>query len=61
MNKRPYYVEIPWRKQRRGFPYGDNPLTNEKYLEDRAELFRENGNGWWYFPKGRVKINGKYV
>ena len=42
---------LPWRKQPRGFPYEDDPLKDKKYLKDRAELFRANGNGWWVYLK----------
>jgi|TARA_Y100000034_G_C6896871_1_gene413688 hypothetical protein len=41
---------LPWRQQLRGFPYKDDPLKDKKYLKDRAELFRKNGNGWWWNP-----------
>ena len=41
---------LPWRQQKRGFPYKEDLLTNKKYLKDRTELFREHGNGWWWIP-----------
>lgn len=28
-------------------------LKDPKYIKDRTELFRENGNGWWYIDKSR--------
>ena len=49
------YVETPWRQQSRGFLYEDDFLTNKQYLEDRTKLFRENGNGWWWFPNKGAK------
>jgi|TARA_R110000787_G_scaffold241877_1_gene348035 hypothetical protein len=42
-------TNVPWRKQPKVFPYGEDILNNKQYLEDRAKLFRENGNGWWWF------------
>ena len=45
-------TNIPWRQHPRStFPYKEDPLTDEQYLKDRNELFREHGNGWWYFHK----------
>ena len=28
-------------------------LKDPKYIKDKTELFRENGNGWWYIDKSR--------
>ena len=44
-------TNVAWRQQPKGFPYKDDPLTDEKYLKDRAELFHEHGNGWWWQPE----------
>jgi len=44
-------TNVAWRQQPKGFPYKDDPTTDEKYLKDRAELFREHGNGWWWQPE----------
>jgi len=53
-------TNIPWRKQPRGFQYGEGDVTeNKKYLEDRTKLFRENGNGWWWFPPAKQQKKGK--
>ena len=44
------------------FPYGEDPEKNPKWISDRDELFKGNGNGWWVMvgvikpkpkPKGR--------
>jgi hypothetical protein len=48
--KKKLKTNIPWRQQKRGFPYNEDLLTNKKYLKDRTELFREHGNGWWWLP-----------
>ena len=41
---------LPWRQQPSVFPYDEDILNNEQYLKDRTELFRKNGNGWWWIP-----------
>jgi len=44
-------TNVPWRQQKKGCPYGEGDVTeNKQYLEDRTKLFRENGNGWWWLP-----------
>mgnify|MGYP003145898621 CR=1 FL=1 len=42
-----------WRKHpSKGFPYkGD--IDDPEYLKDRAAVFAENGNGWWWFQGAR--------
>ena len=46
------------------FLYGEgNVLHNSKYLSDRSEMFRKNGNGWWWHAKDRTHRRfkrGKY-
>ena len=37
-----------WKNNKRGWQY-DGDIDDPKYLEDRAKLFKENGNGWWYY------------
>ena len=46
-------TNLAWRQQPRGCPYKDDVLNDKKYLKDRAELFRENGNGWWWIPPSK--------
>jgi hypothetical protein len=48
-------TNVSWRQQKKGFPYKDDPLTDKKYLKDRAELFHEHGNGWWWHPE-KIKL-----
>ena len=48
MTKAP--TNLPWRKQSKRFPYGENVLKDKKYLKDRRELFLKHGNGWWWLP-----------
>jgi len=43
-----------WKQWKMGWPYrGD--VEDPVYIMERSELFKENGNGWWYlqgiFPK----------
>ena len=33
-------TNVAWRQQPKEFPYKDDLLADEKYLKDRAELFR---------------------
>ena len=44
-------TNVAWRQQPKVFPYKDDPVTDKKYLKDRAELFHEHGNGWWWKPE----------
>lgn len=37
-----------WRNYKvKGWPYSSDAPQNKKWQHDRAELFREGGNGWW--------------
>ena len=37
------------------FLYGEGDvLHNSRYLNDRSEMFRENGNGWWWKTEDRT-------
>jgi|TARA_Y100000034_G_scaffold130987_1_gene190741 hypothetical protein len=50
--KKTYYVEVKDLSRadrsnfRSGFPY--KGLNDERYIEDRDETFKHNGNGWWW-------------
>ena len=35
-------------KNKIGWPYKDDILNDPKYIRDRNDFFKENGNGWWY-------------
>tara|TARA_R110000765_G_scaffold144654_1_gene246709 strand:- start:28 stop:360 length:333 start_codon:yes stop_codon:yes gene_type:complete len=37
-----------WKKWRKGWPY-DGDVEDPVYLMERDEIFKENGNGWWWF------------
>ena len=45
------------------FMYGPGDvLRNKKYLKDRAELFKENGPGWWWNPhKYRTAVRRRRI
>ena len=38
-----------WKNKKGGWPYKDNPLEDPEYIRDRNALFKENGNGWWWY------------
>ena len=41
--KNPY----DWKVIKKGFPY--KGIDDPKYIKDRDALFKENGNGWWWY------------
>ena len=51
-------------KNKKEFSY--NSINDPKYIKDRNELFKENGNGWWWYHstmtreqyKKHVGLNG---
>ena len=49
--KNKYKSQVPWRIQPKGWQYSEDFLNDKKYLEERTELFREHGNGWWFFTR----------
>ena len=38
-----------WKSWRRGWPYKKDAPDDKKYIKDRDELFKEAGNGWWWY------------
>jgi len=43
-----YYNNDDWKQWKMGWPYrGD--VKDPVYLMERSELFKENGNGWWWY------------
>ena len=46
-------INDEWRGWKKGWKY-DGDIDDPVYLQERAELFKENGNGWWYFPDPEV-------
>ncbi len=39
---------LDWKNHVRGWPYSTDAPHNKEWKKDRAELFNENGNGWWW-------------
>jgi len=44
----------------REFKFKYKSLKESKYKEDKKELFRENGNGWWFIDKSKSQNRRKY-
>ena len=38
-----------WKQWKRGWQYCSDAPKNRQWNKDRKELFRKNGNGWWWF------------
>ena len=36
-------------KNKKTWPYKDDILNDPKYIRDRNDFFKENGNGWWWY------------
>tara|TARA_R100000656_G_C3947703_1_gene127829 strand:- start:698 stop:868 length:171 start_codon:yes stop_codon:yes gene_type:complete len=47
----PHRRKDDWRLWTNGWQYKKDAPHDEKWQKDRQELFRENGNGWWWFPQ----------
>ena len=47
-------VNSDWKNWTIGFPYYDD-IDDPDYIRDRLELFRANGNGWWWKAPFRRK------
>ena len=43
----------------KGGKYKTDAPQNREWKKDRAELFRKNGNGWWWFTSNMVWIDYK--
>jgi hypothetical protein len=49
--------EWDWKHNKRGWPYKTDAPQNMEWKKDRAELFAENGNGWWWFVSNKINIS----
>ena len=38
-----------WKQWKSGWQYKDDAPKDKKWQKDRTKLFKENGNGWWWF------------
>ena len=44
---------LDWQDWKKGWQYkGD--IDDPQYLKDRSKLFKENGNGWWWYEGIRL-------
>ena len=44
---------LDWQDWKKGWQYkGD--VDDPQYLKDRDKLFKENGNGWWWYEGIRL-------
>ena len=44
---------LDWQDWKKGWQYkGD--VDDPQYLKDRDKLFKENGNGWWWYEGVRL-------
>lgn len=34
-------------RMKKEYPY--KGISDRKYIKDKREFFKKNGNGWWYF------------
>ena len=41
--------QYDWKNVKRGWQYKEDPPHDKEWQKDRLELFRESGNGWWWF------------
>lgn len=39
---------LDWKHQTKGWQYSSDAPHNRQWKKDRAELFKKNGNGWWW-------------
>jgi hypothetical protein len=39
-------MSLDWKNWRKGFPH--KGLNDPGYIKDRDNLFKKNGNGWWW-------------
>ena len=54
-----YMVNSDWKNWTIGFQYSS--IDDPKYISDRLELFRVNGNGWWWQAPSKDKDRKIYA
>jgi len=42
-----------WKQWKRGWQYKEDAPKDKKWQKHRKELFKKNGNGWWFFDMKR--------
>ena len=53
-------INSDWKNWTIGFPYSDD-IDDPDYIRDRLELFRTNGNGWWWNAPSKAKDRKIYA
>ena len=48
-------------KNKKGWPYKEDLLNDPEYIKDRNALFKENGNGWWWYQGYSLWKHGKKI
>ena len=49
-----------WQDWKKGWQYkGDT--DDPQYLKDRSKLFKENGNGWWWYEGVYTRSESKKI
>ena len=46
-----------WRHWKSGWQYKTDAPNDPEWQQDRLNLFRENGNGWWWFQNKGQSVN----
>ena len=46
---------LDWKNYNHEWPYSSDAPKNRKWKKDRSELFKRNGNGWWYYHGYNVR------
>ena len=44
-----YITQKDWKVWKKGWRYKSDAPHDREWKEDRKKLFRESGNGWWYY------------
>ena len=44
---------LDWQDWKKGWQYNGD-IDDPQYLKDRDKLFKENGNGWWWYEGIRL-------
>ena len=53
----PHRKHDDWKMWTVGWQYDTDAPRDPEWQKDREELFRKNGNGWWWFTPSRTIRN----
>ena len=42
-----------WKQWKSGWKYTEDAPKDKQWKKDREKLFKQNGNGWWWFKMKR--------